>query len=287
MELTEATVQTMVSKTLPWQEVLIMPIGDVQIGVPACDTDRLKRHVEWGLEQGALFLGMGDYVDIASPSNRRALKSVKLYDTVLSAVEDKADRDVRAFLDAVQGTEGKWLGLLEGHHYVEFADGTTTDTRLAQALATPFLGNCAFVRLSFLCPGSKKASSITATLWCHHGAGGGARAGSPLNKLEPVVIGFDADVYLIGHQHKKVAAPLDQLYMTKSRAPRLEQRTKLIACTGSFLKGYCAGSRSSGRAGGTYVERGMMMPLSLGGIVVKIRPVAAREGKRLDINVEL
>ncbi len=287
MELAESAIQAMVSQTLPWKESLIMPVGDVQLGVPACDVDRFKRHIEWGMEHDALFLGMGDYVDIASPSNRKALKSIKLYDTVLSAVEEKANKDVEDFLAVVKGTEGRWLGLLEGHHYVEFVDGTTTDTRIAQALGTVFLGNCAFVRLSFMYTDSQKASSVTATIWCHHGAGGGARAGSPLNKLEPLVVGFDADAYLIGHQHKKVAAPLDQIYMTKSKMPRLAHRTKLIACTGSFLKGYLQNSQSSGRPGGTYVERAMLTPVALGGIIVKLRPVHTSEGNRLDINVEL
>ena len=287
MELAELEVQTIVSQTLPWEEVLVMPVGDVQMGVPACDTDRLKRHIEWGMENNALFLGMGDYVDIASPSNRRALKSIKLYDTVVSAIEEKANKDVQDFLDIVRGTEGRWLGLLEGHHYVEFADGTTTDTRLAYALQAPFLGNCAFVRLSFLYSDKQRGGLVSATIWCHHGAGGGARAGSPLNKLEPLVIGFDADVYLIGHQHKKVAAPLDQIYMTKSKAPRLAHRTKLIACTGSFLKGYLQNSQSGSRPGGTYVERAMLTPVALGGIVVKIRPVHTNDSNRIDINVEL
>ena len=64
-------------------------------------------------------------------------------------------------------------------------------------------------------------------------------------------------------------------------------RTKLLACTGSFLKGYLDNSMSEGRAGGTYVENGRRTPVSLGGIVIELGVVKEEYGDRLDINVSL
>ena len=102
---------------------------------------------------------------------------------------------------------------------------------------------------------------------------------------------FDADVYLIGHQHKLVAAPIDQLYMTHKKPYRLRHKTKIIACTGSFLRGYSEGSKRGSRAQGGYVEKKMLTPVALGGIVLHIRPVRVQgngvDEQRLDLNVEL
>lgn len=282
MELIEVT--GVASVPLKWEETLLMPIGDVQLG-PNCDTERFRKHIQWGIEHNAYFLGMGDYVDCASPSNRQQLRSASLYDSVVSKLEQGAESDVEQFLDLVKGSEGRWLGLLEGHHYYEFQDGTTSDTRIAQALKAPFLGSCAFVRLRYSRPSSSE--KLTATIWCHHGSGSGVKVGSPLTKIENLLPYFDADIYLIGHQHKKVSAPIDQLYMTHKTPYTLNHRTKILACTGSFLRGYNQGSRSGSRAHGSYVERAMMNPVALGGVLIKIRPTRDNQSSRLDLGVEL
>jgi hypothetical protein len=269
----------------PKGEVTILPIGDVQSGVPASDLTRLRRHMNWGASNRALFLGMGDYVDMASPSNRRSLKAATLYDSVTSALEAKAQEDVGGFLEAVGGSEHMWLGLLQGHHFMELEDGNTSDTMIAQALGAPFLGDSAMVRLIFNDTSDCDGNPVSATIWCHHGRGSGNKAGSPLNTIEQVARGFNADIYLMGHQHKKVAAPTDELFF--SSRGQLLHHTKLLACTGSFLKGYLENSMLGGRASGTYVEKGMMAPVSLGGIVIRLRVIQESYGDRLDMSVEL
>ena len=283
MEYVEKHITWKVDDTHP---VTVMPIGDAQVGVEAPDLKRLKNHMYWGFHvKHAMFLGMGDYVDMASPSNRRTLKAAGLYDTVTDALQAKATEDINTFLSMTGYTKGAWLGMLQGHHYMEMADGTTTDMHLAEALRTQFLGDSALVRIVF--DKSKEADGlrVKADIWCHHGRGGGASVAAPINYLEKIARGFDADIYLMGHQHKKIAAPIDEIYY--SRSGRMLHHTKLLACTGSFLKGYLANSTSEGRAGGTYVEKGMMTPVSLGGIVIELGIVKEEYGDRLDINVSL
>ena len=273
-------------KLLPNESVTLMPIGDAQVGVEAADLKRLKSHVEWGFHtKQALFLGMGDYVDMASPSNRRTLKAAGLYDTVTEALQVKAQEDIKTFLQHTMYTKGAWLGLLQGHHYMDMADGTTSDMKIAEALRAPFLGDAAIVRIIFDKHKDVDGLPLKADIWCHHGRGGGVGAAAPISLLEKTARGFDADIYLMGHQHKKVATPIDEMFW--SRDGRMLHRTKLLACTGSFLKGYLANSMSEGRAGGTYVEKGMMTPVSLGGIVIELGVVKEEYGDRLDINVSL
>ena len=288
MEVISQNVKTAKSLFLPLQETIIMPIGDVQYaggGVnDACDLNRLQRHLEWGMKRGAYFLGMGDYIDVASPSNRDAVRHAKMYDSLQDALEEINEQYLEKFKSVLKGTEGRWLGLLEGHHFWEFADGATTDTRLCQALKAPFLGDCAFVRLVFKSNGKQRTGC---TIWCHHGVGSGKLAGAPLNSLEHIIKAFEADIYLMGHMHKKVAAPMNRVYVNWDEdPPRMRHRNVIIGCTGGFLCGYLQGSKRAGRAQGTYVEQKMLNPTALGGLVVYVRPRNTHGRYGVDLSVE-
>ena len=127
----------------------------------------------------------------------------------------------------------------------------------------------------------------TCTIWCHHGEGYGRGAGAPLTKLQTLMPFFDADIYLMGHMHKVVGAPLDQIYMTRKQPPQLKYKTKIIAGTGSFLRGHMQGSNKAGRATGSYVEKGMLPPVSLGGVVITVKPVHTSSEDRLDMRISL
>lgn len=280
MEIWETDIKACVAATMEWKDIVLMPLGDVQLGALGCDEDKFRRHIEWGIKNDALFLGMGDYVDVASPSNRMNIKSIELYDSVHDALEQAAQSAVQRFLHLVEGTKGRWLGMLEGHHFWEFADGTTSDTRIAQALAAPFLGNCAFVRLRF---NHSKTSMTKYTVWCHHGVGGGMKVSAPLNRLENLLAHHEANMYLIGHHHKKVVAEIPRMYMTERKPYTIGDKPQIIACTGSFLKGYMAGSHNGNRPMGSYVEKKMLNPVGLGGLVFTLHPHASNSKIRIDV----
>ena len=285
MEVQDIQVETSQSLTLPWQETLVMPVGDLHYLLNGGETavEMLKRHLAWGMKYNAYFLGMGDYLDVASPSNRRVLKASKLYEGVVDTLEAGVRKQVDELEKILEPTKGRWLGLLEGHHFYEFDDGTTSDTILAERLGTTFLGTCAFVRLRFK---RTITSNITCTIWCHHGVGGGQKQAAPLNKLENLVPYFDADIYLMAHQHKKPGTPIDQTYL--DRKGNISHRTRILACTGSFYRAYQQGSKSrAGNPRGGYVEQRLLNPSALGGVLLKIRPVHTEFGDRLDLNIEL
>lgn len=267
MEIVETELKTSIT-TVPWEEVNLVPIGDVQYGAEGVDMKSLRRDVEWGLENNAYFIGMGDYVDVASPSNRAKWRGSGFYDSVQQALEEKAEEHRLEFLETVKGTEGRWLGLLEGHHYWEYMDGTTTDTRLAQDLQAPFLGTCAIVRVRMQKPNSN--SRLTMDIWAHHGTGSGATQAAPLNKLDKVTGSFDADLFLINHYQRRGAVPKDFLYA--NRKGILRHKTKYLVATGGYMRGYTQGSSQGNVKRGSYVEAGMMPPASLGGVIIKMRP---------------
>ena len=254
--------------------LLLMPVGDIQYAGEGSSTAMamLKRHIDWGVSKGAYFLGMGDYVDFASPSNRMRLRQAALYNTALKTLDDTAVHVTTELYEKIfKGSEGRWLGLLEGHHFYQMEDGTTTDQLLCKLLKTRFLGTSAYVRLMFQRGESGSKGSVL--IWCHHGAGYGSRVSAPLNRLDQLLVNWDADIYLIGHQSKKVSAPIDRVEpMWGSRGPRLIHRTKIIACTGSFSRAYMVGGKQGNVPRGDYVEQKMLNPTALGGVLIRIRP---------------
>ena len=269
-----SSVEHLTSKPLPWKEVLIIPIGDIQLQQQrdVVDLERLKEVIAYGVKNDAWYIGMGDFIDMESPSNRKKLRESGFYDSVVDAIDAKAEELEEELQKILKPTVGKWLGLLEGHHYHVHQDGTTTDQRMANFLKAPFLGTCAYINLTFK-PNNKSHARPKVLIWAHHGRSGGKLLSSPLNQLEHVVRGFDADIYLLGHHHKAVAGKLARMYAQfNTTVGYLKNKEMIIACTGSFLKGFVDGVKRDGRPHGLYPETAMMNPLALGVVKLRIKP---------------
>lgn len=278
---------------LPWKETWVVPIGDVQLGSSGVDIRLLKQTVSKALTWADVtgnevrFIGMGDAIDVASPSNRAEIRGARLYDSVQNMMDESACRLEEQFINLMKGTEGKWIGMLHGHHYWDHEDGTTSDTRIAKALGAPYLGTCAMAKLLFR---DNAKHHLTCTIWAHHGCGAGMMPTTPINKLYHVMQSFDADIYLLGHQTKRPAAKMQRIHMSEYPPYRLQMKEKILAGTGGYTKGYEQGSRDlKGLPRGSYVEAGMMTPTSLGGITIKIKPVSKLDGKErmLEYAVEI
>jgi len=287
MELHEVSVTGGARHDMPWQEILIYPVSDVQLGAAGCDADRFRKYIKEGIDRGAWFIGAGDYIDFMSPSNRSRSRNAELYDDTQKTIENAAEALRLKFMRLVRGTEGRWLGLVEGHHFYEYSDGSTTDTRIAKDLGCSFLGTCGMVRLRFnrgASLGVKDNRKFSTTIWIHHGVGGGSGLVAPINKLMKMPARFpQPQIFLIGHFHRAQPLKFPQLLMTERPPFKLKERSVVLACTGGYLRGYLVGSGSGSRPRGTYVEQGMLDPTSLGGIVIKLRPTI----HEVEIGVEM
>ena len=280
MEVLDAIPSKLKSRTLPWQKIVIMPIGDIQLGSDGADIKRLKSHIQYGLDRGAFFYGTGDYTDFLSPSNRRYLKNAGLYDTATELIERWHREHLEQLKDILRPTIGMWMGLHEGHHYFEYGDGTTSDTDLCQFLQAPFLGTAAVTRLRF----KDESKHVTDCLiWGHHGEGGGM---DPLRKLMSVAPGFpQVDIFIQGHNTQIDVRPKDTIWFYGDTGKlRMREKTQMFVAAGGFMKGYTQGSRTAGRAAGSYVEHGMMRPTAIGGPVIEVEPKYAQNYTYLSIH---
>lgn len=255
--------------------VVIAPLGDIQWAGTRGPTakDLLRAHIDRCMELGAWFIGLGDYIDFASPSNRARLRSAALYDTAEDVIDDKAlDLTLELYHEFLKPTKGRWLGMLHGHHYSLLRTGDTTDMRLCQMLDTQFLGTSAYVRLQFIIGNTTRAS---VTLWAHHGCGGGQKAGGPLGKIEDMASVFpSADVYIMGHTTKSPVAPIERVMARwkGNGGPALIHKRVYLVNSGGFARGWAHKSKQGNVPMGGYVEQGMMRPATLGAPIVRIVP---------------
>lgn len=256
-------------------KVVVAPVGDLQWSGKKGPTamDSVRRHIDRALGLDAWFVGMGDYTDFLSPSNRARLVGAALYDTAQDVIDEKAHELVEeVYENVLKPTKGRWLGMLEGHHFYE-GRGSTSDQWLAEMLDAEFLGTSAFIRL--------EPSGVV--LYAHHGQGNSVLPTGPLNKLYHVAHGLaGADVYMIGHTTKMSVARLSRPVPDWSKRDLTHNDIFLVNC-GGFSKSSIVGHRQGRIPRGEYAEVKMLTPSPLAAPLIYI------DGKSTDnrIRVEI
>lgn len=238
--------------------------------------DKWHEFLDWAREKSktskCLFLGMGDYQDLASFSERRALSQAlqQCHDNTVLTLDDLFIQRVDELADELSFMRDDLIGLIEGNHFgVLSKNNTTTTELLAEKLNTKYLGCSAFIRLSFQGHGTNKTCL---DIWAHHGRGASRLTGGSLNTVEQMVMIADADIYLMGHDHRKGVALRNKLVLTGNNPAKIANKKILMARTGSFLKGYVPGEPS-------YIAHAQLTPTDLGVVKIELTPKRERDRK--------
>lgn len=249
------------------RDLTIVPLGDVHYNAPMfaesefrqwCET--YKRKIDNG--ESVYFVGMGDYLETFSHSERKALQGV--HESSQEWIDDRITDDINSMAKALKFSEGRWLGWITGNHEHITGDGRTVTGMLAERLGGAVCGVEAWIRLSLVNKGGMTWRG-TYDIYAHHGVGGGMLAGSTLNALERVASWANVDLVLMGHHHALATSQIERVSISGSAdAPRLKARPVRIVRTGSFLKSHEPGRNS-------YATRKAMRPATLGTPEVKIR----------------
>ncbi len=261
------------------ETIQIVPFGDVHRSSPLCHVDKWKEFCDWGRKQkNTYYLGMGDYNDLASTSERSALKSEHLHEATKYELESLYRRQTALFANEIDFMKGKLIGLIEGNHYADLPSGITTTQLMAEMMGCPYLGVSAFIRLIIQ---KNRSDSHQVDIWAHHGLAGGRKVGASINKLEDMIKTADADLYCMGHDHRKTVAMDSRLYLSRTLdGVRLENRKIVMCRTGSFLKGYEADKSS-------YIADAGLPPTDIGNVVITMKPYRSRVGREIKINATL
>lgn len=252
----------------------IIPFGDIHRDSDLHSDSHWNEFLKYAKQQNnALFLGMGDYTDGVSTSERIVLNDTNIHDTTKTTLKNVYQGVTKTLVNELSFMRGRMIGCLGGNHYFDFGNGDTTDHVLAAALGTKFLGVCSFIRLSMRFKGRGAKNSLD--IFAHHGKGGGSLPGSTFNTLEKMATTAVADFYLMGHDHKKGCIPSSPRLTLSSAGKNAElcvrEKTPWLGRTGSFLKAYEDGKTSYN------VDAGRS-PASLGWIEFEVTPVRVHNG---------
>lgn len=261
------------------EPIKIIPFGDVH------RDSEMHAHSTWQeflayakAQKNAYFLGMGDYTDGVSTSERAILNASNLHSTTKISMGDMYKGVVRTLANELGFMRNRCIGLLGGNHYFDYNDGQNTDHLLAAALGTRHLGVHSFILVRLMVGGRTNGSGNTAhiPLWiqAHHGLGGGSLAGSQYNPIQKMGHMFPrAHINLMGHSHGKgcnggnvVLVPREIKefpFFTVDEQPCWQGRT------GSFLKVYEDGKSS-------YNVDACRSPNALGWIEFEVTPKRVR-----------
>lgn len=255
------------------EPIYLIPFGDVHRSSPLCHVDKWKEFCDWARKKkNAYFIGMGDYDDLLSTSERPILGSHLLHESTTSTLEDTYRFHTDKLAKEISFMRGRIVGLLEGNHYAKFQNGTTTTQRLCEALDCRYLGVSSFIALSLKYDQHHTHRII---IWAHHGLSGGRTLGASINKIEHMLKVAQADIYLMGHDHKKHIAMENILTLpinTNNGELTLSAKKILMARTGSFLKGYVPNQRS-------YVVDSALSPTDIGVIKIEMTPKRFKKEK--------
>ena len=226
-----------------------MPINDIQYDGPngVADLKRLGRHLAWGMEHGALFIGLGDFIDFMSPSNREKYAGANLYTNARETVDRMAGILEDELMQVLAPTRGRWIGLLQGHHFFEHLDGTSSDTRFAAALDTRYLGDSVLGRIRFR---DEHGGSAAIKVFAHHGAGGTTGQGA-MNKLKKQKAAYPGvRLFIQGHIPQLPHDQSTELDITDHDEPIIIATDTHYAVCGGFARSFKQGSEFAGRKQG-------------------------------------
>ena len=242
------------------EPVSLYPFGDVHRSSPLHAREEWEEFLERGRrDPTAHFLGMGDYFDLLSTSERDIINNPKVHESTKKTFEEMAQNYIARFYKEVSFMKGRIIGLVEGNHYVLFPNGTTSTQRLCDMLGCRYLGVTSLMRV-FFTEKTKRTGSTHIDVFAHHGKGAARLIGGSLNRVQQMAESVEADLHLMGHDHKKSAGTSSRMYLS-DRDMKVRFRKQMFVRTGSFLKGYEDGESS-------YVADSSMSPVDLGSVCV-------------------
>jgi len=237
------TFQTKVVKhPVTSKSIRIVPFGDIHRDSDNCDVDRWRDFLRVCKERddnNTYYLGMGDYNDFASYSERKVLKH-GLHESTSLKFDKWAQKDVDCLAKELDFMKGRLLGLMHGNHEWQFMDGDLATERLCNKLGCSFLGCVCYLVITLKTRCNNAGSKAAVRIFASHGKGGGQLVGSSYNKVEKMRDVFpDADIYLMGHDHKKGAVSSSSLTAVLSKSEiTVKQHRQWFGRTGSFLRGW-------------------------------------------------
>jgi hypothetical protein len=221
---------------------------------------------------------MGDTFDMARTHYRNYIRGYRDDENSQEALDNFARREVADLAKILEPIKHRIWAVIKGNHSWDFMDRTNSDQYLCQLLGLNYLGVMGLIRVTcevYKQKGNAHPAVRNLVVYVHHSGGsmGGRTTGGSVNALTRQEVTFDADIYLIGHDHRRIAFK-EPVLTASSRGARVRllARDRVFARCGAFLKGFKEGPISNTvahRPG--YAAIKALRPTDLGWVEIKVK----------------
>lgn len=209
-------------------------------------------------------IGLGDYEDWLRPTMREALAApLAKDDSAKRMLDNMVRKENDKTIDDMDFLKEKIIALHEGHHTWKFAEGITTDQRLASALKVPFVGWQASTRLILSEGNDRNAYTILST----HGNANSRTFGGSVSWMESrLTDAWIADHYIMGHGCKNGNfEPYERNFIKRNGPPGIKKSIVRCLIVGGFSEAFTNGWKSD------YVERNGFTPQATGWGLIRLK----------------
>ena len=249
-------------------KIKIWFFGDIHRFTKSCDEERWKWFLQKAKQmhdKNTYYMGLGDYMDFASTKEQKILKD-GMHEQTVEDFGEIVKRRNRVLAVEMSFMMPNVLGLIDGNHGWVFQNGRTGTEDLADRLNTEYLGWLCYYTLKVNLPpaGSHKVNPID--IVACHGRAGGKTAGISINQVDDMKSIFPiADIYVMGHDHQRLARPVSVLTPSwdGKNERYIKQKRQFLCRSGSFKKAYVPDSSG-------YEIGRLLRPADLGALMLEI-----------------
>lgn len=251
----------------------LIPLFDMHIGAAACDENKLRKTIARINDTPDCYTIIGgDMADAILRQDMKRFMSGCANSEIQDALDDTLNITTRQVVDFLKplAEAGKILGIMSGNHEISMQKHHSYNLTRAVCEALNAVSEVHIPNLGYSClyritlEGSKTTTRRNWVLYCHHGFGGGRKKGSSINNLIGLQESIEADCYIMGHDHKRIATRGTRLSITHKGEPRLVARSVAFVRAGTYLKSYLGDGLT------TYSEQAGYPPVPTGSVLIDV-----------------
>jgi predicted phosphodiesterase len=229
-----------------------MPINDLHVGERSCDKEKFKELVRYIAK---------------TPNVYTVLVGDLLNNAIVSSVsncyeEEMTPNEAKKWLrEELKPIKNKILAVVGGNH--EYRSAKATDTHLIEDICdylditTLYRPIEAFVKISFGKSAVNNTNQVYG-IYLTHGAGGGKKPGSAVNRIEELSMSVSADLYICGHFHRKIGMKHEFRHVDMTHES-ISERERLFVIASHWASSF-----------GGYASQKMLQPQAKGSSVITL-----------------
>lgn len=247
----------------------IYTLSDLHMGSKSFAKERFLRDREEIIHNPfALVTLTGDACEYIHHTDKR-FSSEDVADHVLLNLDSIGEHLQDEMVKLLKPIKDKIICMTKGNHELKYEQrfNQKTTENICKELKIPHVygGWTCMTKLIFKRSKGPVPQTTSFIIHAQHGYSAARTDSGLLSVLNKIPARWDADIFLCGHAHRKMARIIPRVGLSNTTPPRLIDRPIVICCCGSYKKGYQENTI-------TYTERGGYDPTEIGCVKIHIKP---------------